>query len=276
MIIAFVMLLLDIAISLIFLFCTPLFELSPYFAFLLLAFIPVIYVLLTALLALTVLCISIPVDRNKHRTKMNHFALWIMEQGVFLLLLYGRAKWKVNGLEKLPKDAKFLLVHNHLSNFDQILLIFILRKYEMLWVTKPENFKIPAVGKIMALSGYLPLDRDNAANAVKTIRQASDYIKSDTCSIGICPEGTRSKDHKFHDFKPGSFKIALWGEAPIVIGCIRDTYKIAKRWPWRSTKIYFDVIEVLPYESIKGKTTVEISEYVHGRIQAFLDDNPTD
>ena len=51
--------------------------------------------------------------------------------------------------------------------------------------------------------------------------------------------------------------------SPIVVTVIDNVYRAKKRFPFRSTKVLFKVVEVIPYEEIKDQTTQEIAQRVH-------------
>jgi 1-acyl-sn-glycerol-3-phosphate acyltransferase len=109
---------------------------------------------------------------------------------------------KVTGKEKLKgRKGPFVIINNHLSDFDQFVVISRFRGYPLICVSKPENFAIPVAGPWMAYAGYLAINREDAFEAVKTIKQAANIVSSGQASIGISPEGTRSKDHQIHEIR---------------------------------------------------------------------------
>ena len=62
----------------------------------------------------------------------------------------------VDGMEKLPKDGRFLLVCNHRSNFDPILTWQVMKERNLAFVSKAENFQIRADHQKMLLYGHRP------------------------------------------------------------------------------------------------------------------------
>ena len=50
---------------------------------------------------------------------------------------------------KIPEGTRFVLVGNHQSKFDPILSWYILRKKDIAFISKPENFKQPIFGRII-------------------------------------------------------------------------------------------------------------------------------
>ena len=98
----------------------------------------------------------------------------------------------LRGLEKLPKEGRFLFVCNHRSLFDPLMVMGYLADWNIAFISKPSNMRIPLAGDLAYAAGFLAIDRENDRAALKTILTAADYMKRDLCSIGIYPEGTRT------------------------------------------------------------------------------------
>jgi 1-acyl-sn-glycerol-3-phosphate acyltransferase len=168
-------------------------------------------------------------------------------------------KGKYSGLEKLPKDKKFLLVANHRGIFDAVLLCHTFRKEKFVAVSKPENFTLPIAGPWIKGMGHLAIDRENNRNALKTIIKCIKYIEEDKFSIGICPEGTRNKKEGLLPFKSGCFKIASKAKCPLVICTITNADKVFKNFPFKKTTMEFHIVDVIEYEDLKDLSTHEIA-----------------
>lgn len=188
-----------------------------------------------------------------------------------LICEYCNVRAHISGEELLPEGERFLLVCNHRSGFDPLVMMDKLRKHNIAFISKPSNMSIPIGGRLSYGAGFLPIDRENNRNALKTINTAADYLEKDICSMGIFPEGTRTKDGKLHDFHAGSFKIAQKAGAPVVIACVRGTEKVSGNFPRRPTDVFIDILEVLPAEKVKSAHTRELAAYSQGRIAAKID-----
>lgn len=175
---------------------------------------------------------SLFVNPKKPRTSVSPFYHFLLIQTAGLLLCLCGVRVKAGGLEKLPTGRPFLLVGNHRSNFDPIVAIWALRKYKISFVSKPENLRIPVVGRIIHQCAFLPIDREDDRRAVVTILAAAEQIRSGACSVGIYPEGTRNREHTgLLPFKNGSFKIAQRTGAPVVVAAIDGSERIHRRAP---------------------------------------------
>ena len=177
----------------------------------------------------------------------------------------------VSGMEKLPKEGRFLFVCNHRSMFDPLITLDTLHACNLAFITKPENLKIPIGGRIAYGAGFLSIDRDNDRKALKTILTAADYMKRSLCSIAVYPEGTRSKTGELLPFRAGCFKAAQRAGVPIVVAAIHGTEKHQRMTLFSGTRVFLDILEVIPAETVCAMRTDALSEYIRGLIQADLD-----
>ena len=216
--------------------------------------------LLMYLLFLGVCCLL--VNPEKEYSKNSPFYRFLLDSATVAAMKLLRIRVHVSGIEKIPKDTKVLFVSNHRSNFDPIVTWYALKKWKIAFVSKPSNFKIPFFGRIIRKCCFMPIDRENPRNAIVTINKAAKLLKKQEVSIGIYPEGTRSKNCELLPFHNGVFKIAQKAETPIVVLCVTGTEKISKRTPFRRSDVYLDVLEVFSGASIKETRTEMIGTAV--------------
>ena len=146
-----------------------------------------------------------------------------------------------------------------------------LRDYDIAFISKPSNMKYPLSGHLAYASGCLAIDRENDRNALKTILTAADYMKCGICSVGVYPEGTRSKTEELLPFHAGCFKAAQKAKVPIVVAAVRGTEKAKHFRLFSTTGVYLDILEVLPAETVCSMRTDALSEHIRAMIQADLD-----
>ena len=163
--------------------------------------------------------------------------------------------------DKIAGIKNALFVSNHVSDFDPMLLIWLLKKQALVCVSKPQNFRIPIGGKFIRYTGFIPVDRDNPREAIVAIKKACKVITNKYGSVYIAPEGTRNKtDTPLLPMHSGSFKIAVETKAPIVIVSIRRTKEITQKFLFTSKDVYVDYLKVLNYEDYKDLDTIEIKD----------------
>ena len=216
--------------------------------------------LLLYILFLGICCLFI--DPDKAYEKNSPFYRFLLDSATAAAMKLLRIRVHVSGIEKIPKDTKVLFVSNHRSNFDPIITWYILKKWKIAFVSKPSNFKIPFFGRIIRKCCFMPIDRENPRNAIVTINKAAKLLKKQEVSIGIYPEGTRSKNGQLLPFHNGVFKIAQKAEAAMVVLCVTGTENISKQTPFRRTDVYLDVLEVFSAQGIKETKTEMIGTAV--------------
>lgn len=221
-----------------------------------------IYIGVVILYFFIIWLLSLTIDTKKEYDKPNKFYAWLVVITMEMLSNYARAKVKVTGMEKIPTNQKYMLVFNHRSKFDPIIQSYILRKSNLVHISKPSNFKAPIAGPFIKRSCYLSIDRDNARNGLKTIIKAINLIENDVASVGVSPEGTRNYGDGLLPFHNGCFKIALKAKCPIVICTMHGTSNIHKNFPGKRTKVEMKILKVLTYDEIKDLSTNEISNMV--------------
>lgn len=207
-------------------------------------------------------------NRMYDRISPFYLALTLALDGWILALC--RIKIHVEGLEKIPTDSEFLFVSNHRSNFDPMVQWWVLRRWPLAFVSKPSNMRKFVIGPFVRRCCFLPIDRENARNALTTINAAAGLIRSHVCSFAIYPEGTRSKSGELLPWHAGSLKIAQKANVPIVVGTVEGTEHIAHNVPWRRSHVYVRIREVIPAETVKATTTNALTEDICGKMRAAL------
>lgn len=197
---------------------------------------------------LMILIMAAFVNPNKEYKRTNKFYEKFLNYTVWLMLKLVNVKVVLTGKEKIPTDSRFLFVSNHRSGYDPVIVRAVLGKYDINFISKPENFKVPILRHFLVRLKFLSIDRDNPRNSLKTIVKAIDYVKNDEGSMGVYPEGTRSKTGELLPFHDGVFKIALKANVPVVVACMKGQENVKKNVPFKKTIINFDILDVLPVE----------------------------
>ena len=214
---------------------------------------------------------ELTVDMKKPQEKPSKFWQWNMNELAEIICVLVGARVTVTGTEKLPEGQRYLMVCNHRSIFDPIASIKLFGAKEYIYISKPENFKIPIVGPVMHKCGCLPVNRDNNREALAMVKSASKCIQDDVASVVIYPEGTRSREDELLPFHAGSFKIAQRTGVPVVIAAIHGTDEIVRNVPLKRTKIELDILDVLDGDFVKSHTTKETAQIAQKMIQEHID-----
>jgi 1-acyl-sn-glycerol-3-phosphate acyltransferase len=131
------------------------------------------------------------------------------------LYFYVNPIWrlKIEGREHLPWNGPAVIVSNHQSLGDILVLFGLYRPYK--WVSKASVFKVPILGWNMRFNRYVPLVRGDKASIARMMAQCRYWLEQGV-PVLIFPEGTRSKDANLLPFKDGAFKLAVESGAPVI------------------------------------------------------------
>ena len=229
------------------------------------------YLVLMALAVVFLWVCCRAVDMDVPQEEDSQFYRMLMYPYIEALISLVGVRLHTKGLEKTPKEGRFLLVCNHLFIADPGILLHCFKKSQLAFITKQENLKLPIIAPIMHKILCQPIDRENDRAALKTILKCIALLKEDKCSIGVFPEGYTSKDGKLHPFRPGVFKIAQKANVPIVVCTIQNTRPIFKNLKkLKKTDVELHLVEVIPPEEIKGLSTVELSDRIYACMIADL------
>lgn len=219
------------------------------------------------------LCCCFLVDTKKEYLHPSPFYRSVLNGATWVGLKILRVRIHVSGVEKLPEDGKLLFVCNHRSNFDPIITWLALKKWNISFVSKPENFHVPIFGKLIRRCCFLPIDREDPRSSLQTIRKAGALLQSGEVNVGIYPEGTRNKSCRgLLEFHNGVFKIAQIADASIAVLTVTGTEQVHKNYPWHSTDVYLNVVDVI---SAKGRTG-EIGALVREKMEYDLTQNKSE
>ena len=139
--------------------------------------------------------------------------------------------WKVSvtGLENIDRRKTYVIVVNHQSLADIILLYKT--KMQFKWVAKESLFKVPFVGWCLSLAKHIKLSRGEFSSIKKAYRDAANWLRSGV-SVLFFPEGTRSETNEMREFQNGAFKIALKEKKPILPIVLDGTSRAIPKGSW--------------------------------------------
>ncbi len=169
---------------------------------------------------------------------------------------------KIEGREHLPRKAPHVVVSNHQSLLD-ILVIFNLF-FHFKFVSKIEIFKIPLIGWNMYLNKYIRLTRGDRKSVAQMLKDCKSALAGGS-SVLIFPEGTRSPDGRIRAFKPGAFIVAHEMKAPISPVVIAGTNSALPKYSMNFHGRHDIRIRVLPaiaYESFAHLPVEDTAEMV--------------
>ena len=217
------------------------------------------------------LIMALVVDMNKEYARTSRFYERFMNYTVWLILKLINVKVVLTGKEKIPTNGRFLFVANHRSNFDPVIVRATLGKYDIDFISKPQNFKVPVLKRFLHRMKFLAIDRDNPRSSLKTLNKAIEYIKNDEGSMGVYPEGMRSFSGELLHFHDGVFKVAIKAGVPVVVACMTGQAEIKNKAPFKKSIVQFDILDVLSVE--EKISSHDLAEKAKTLIQNKLDES---
>ena len=123
--------------------------------------------------------------------------------------------YSIEGDEVFEDGKSYMLVANHTSMTDIMLMLIAVKNHPFVFVGKKELAKIPIFGFIYKRVCIL-VDRSNSKSRYQVFERAQKRIHQGL-SICIFPEGGVPEEHVVLDeFKDGAFRIAIEHGLPIV------------------------------------------------------------
>lgn len=218
--------------------------------------------LLIAFLFLVIICAVVDLDKPQEQdSPFYRKAMYIYIEALKSLV---GLKITVEGLEKTPKEGRYLLVCNHQNESDPGILHHYFQSGQLAFVAKKEARNMFVVGKIMHKTLCQMVNRENDREALKTILRCIQILKEDKASVAVFPEGGIDDDGLLHHFKPGVFKIAQKAGVPIVVCTLKNTKEVVHNiFKLKPSYVELKVLEVIPAEEAKSTNTVEIAHRCH-------------
>ena len=223
-----------------------------------------LYVALGALYIVLVLTIALLLPDTPPSPRRYEVYHWVIVHTLSWIMLLLGFRVTLTGGERLPTDRPFLLVSNHRSGFDPLVTLAVLKRWSVGFVAKPEIFRIPVIRVAMKKACFLAIDRENARNAVATIKQAAEQITTLGLSMAIYPEGTRNKESEaLLPFHAGSFKIAKLAACPVAVMTIR--YEKRRHLPGKRVSI--QVVDLMDETFVAENNTATLSERAKAKME---------
>lgn len=178
---------------------------------------------------------------------------------IILGLLFGI---KTVGKENVIEGG-VILAGNHISNWDALAVTATCPR-QMAFMAKKELFKFKPLGFILKKIGAFPVNRGKGdIGAVKT---ALKILKQEMAMI-MFPEGTRMKDRRRGEAKPGVAMLATHAKVPVIPVKIDAEYKLFKK----VTVTYGEPIYLDEYyeEKLTVEKMQELSESIMDKVFAL-------
>ncbi|MEG0256669.1 MAG: lysophospholipid acyltransferase family protein [Christensenella sp.] len=130
---------------------------------------------------------------------------------------------KVINKQNLRINGGCVVICNHASNWDPIILGHSVKKRHVCYMAKEELFHNKIINTILRHLHAIPVARGKSD--LKAVKTGLSALKSGKV-LGIFPEGTRSETGELLPFEHGAALMAMRADVPVVIVYISADYKL--------------------------------------------------
>ena len=150
--------------------------------------------------------------------------LYIIAKIKFLIIFKLFFRLKVTGQQNIPQDGPFIIVANHSSLLDPVILGVSI-KPKIIFVAAAYLFKIRWLGYLLRKANSIPVQREND---IKAIKQTLKILQQGGI-LGIFPEGGIDRHKNNLPVKAGAAYLATKIGVPIVPIKIKGVDKVLPR-----------------------------------------------
>ena len=141
---------------------------------------------------------------------------------------------RVEGISRLPQDTPYVLLANHASYLDGILLVGILPEQHA-FIAKREFVGHAIARLFLSAIGSEFVERFDAARGIEDVRRFTEHAKRGE-RLAIFPEGTFTRQTGLRPFLMGAFVIATEAGLPVVPVTISGAREILRDGTWVPTR----------------------------------------
>lgn len=203
-----------------------------------------------------------------------HLAYWSLMRTY--LRLYHRLA--IHGRQHIPADPPYVLVANHTSHLDALVLASILpgRLRDRVFPLAAGDFffETPAIATFAtACVNALPLWRKNCGrHGMGELRKR---LAEEPCVYVLFPEGTRSRDGTMGAFKAGLGMLVAQTNVPVVPCWISGNHRSLPkggRWP-RPCKVSLHCGRALHFDDTENtrRGWDEVAQQTHAAVEVLMD-----
>lgn len=137
-------------------------------------------------------------------------------------------KLEIEGIENVPREGGIIVVANHVSLLDPIILGVALNR-PVYFMAKEELFKNPVLGFVISRLNAFPVRRGSVDR--RAIERGLALLREGKV-LGMFPEGKRSKDGLLSEPHHGPTTFAYKTGAPILPAALIGTGEVLRKGSW--------------------------------------------
>ena len=199
-----------------------------------------------------------------HRTWLYTFIVW----GLYFIVSKVLFFVKIEGRENIPKDRNCVLMGNHQCILDPLMLALCVPDREIHFMGKKELWNNKLLGWAFTKVHGFPVDRGNMdMGAIRTAMK----VLGEGDTLGIFPEGTRSRTGHMLPLLGGASMLALRSRCDVIPVYIDGNYRPFRRMTVRVGKpVEMDDLLALRVtkescDTLTGRIEAEFAQLSHGK-----------
>ena len=158
---------------------------------------------------------------------------WIIASlAIPIFEFFGR--YRMRGLDHIPKHGAFVIAANHVTNFDPLTTAYLVWRAGRVprFLAKASVFRVPLLGALLRFTGQIPVER--AGGGPDPLAAAGRLI-DDELAVVVYPEGTLTRDPDEWPMrgKTGAVRLALEHGIPLIPMAHWGVQKILPRYGGR-------------------------------------------
>ena len=142
---------------------------------------------------------------------------WRVIAGIAIPIFEAVGRYRMRGLDHIPKRGAFVIAPNHVTNFDPLTTAYLVWRGGRVprFLAKASLFKVPALAWLLRFTGQIPVERDGSGP--DPLKAATRLIEEELAVI-VYPEGslTRDPDEWPMRGKSGAVRLALQHGIPLI------------------------------------------------------------
>ncbi|PYQ16805.1 MAG: 1-acyl-sn-glycerol-3-phosphate acyltransferase [Acidobacteria bacterium] len=193
--------------------------------------------------------------------------------GIGIALLLSGTRVVVEGRENLGDGRNTVVMPNHASHLDAPVLFEALA-LDFKAIAKKELFRIPFLGQVLRVAGFIEVDRGDRLQARQAVDRAARSLQEGNCFL-IFPEGTRTRTGELGAFKKGAFVAAIEADSRIVPAALQGVRELMPRGRLRIRPgtVRIRLLDPVRAGSYSYDDRERLVAEVRGRIAEALADN---
>lgn len=188
----------------------------------------------------------------------------------WLLLRSAGVRILTSGLDRLSAKDHYLYISNHMSFADTPVMAACLPT-EFRFMARSGLMKWPIIGGHLKRGGHIPVHREDARGALKSMAEAVRILREAGRSVLIFPEGTRGSG-ELQSFKGGAAHLAIQAGVPVVPLALTGTADVLPRKAFllRPGIVHVHAGEPMPTAHLTARDRAAFTQELERRVAQLL------